>query len=171
MYHDVNLMFGDIVKVTPSSKVVGDMTLFMVQNDLTEKDIYERGDSLDYPQSVVVFFEGRLGVPYEGFPEKLQKIILKGRKPLDKRPGALLDPIDFEAVRTKLENAQYNHTDEDVNAYCQYPKVFKDYEEFIKKYGDVSVLDTPTFFFGMTKTKKSRSLWMKAWSPSSNSST
>ena len=83
----------------------------------------------------------------------------------------LLDPIDFEAVRTKLENAQYNHTDEDVNAYCQYPKVFKDYEEFIKKYGDVSVLDTPTFFFGMTKTKKSRSLWMKAWSPSSNSST
>ncbi|WP_288165129.1 biotin/lipoyl-containing protein, partial [Acidaminococcus intestini] len=154
MYHDVNLMFGDIVKVTPSSKVVGDMTLFMVQNDLTEKDIYERGDSLDYPQSVVDFFEGRLGVPYEGFPEKLQKIILKGRKPLDKRPGALLDPIDFEAVRTKLENAQYNHTDEDVNAYCQYPKVFKDYEEFIKKYGDVSVLDTPTFFFGMTKNEE-----------------
>lgn len=154
MYHDVNLMFGDIVKVTPSSKVVGDMTLFMVQNDLTEKDIYERGDSLDYPQSVVDFFEGRLGVPYEGFPEKLQKIILKGRKPLDKRPGALLDPIDFEAVRTKLDNAQYNHTDEDVNAYCQYPKVFKDYEEFIKKYGDVSVLDTPTFFFGMTKNEE-----------------
>ena len=80
----------------------------MVQNDLTEKDIYERGDSLDYPQSVVDFFEGRLGVPYEGFPEKLQKIILKGRKPLDKRPGALLDPIDFEAVRTKLENANTN---------------------------------------------------------------
>ena len=154
MYHDINLMFGDIVKVTPSSKVVGDMTLFMVQNDLTEKDIYERGDSLDYPQSVVEFFEGRLGVPYEGFPKKLQAIILKGRKPLDKRPGALLDPIDFEAVRTKLENAGYNHTDEDVNAYCQYPKVFKDYEEFIKKYGDVSVLDTPTFFFGMTKNEE-----------------
>ena len=154
MYHDINLMFGDIVKVTPSSKVVGDMTLFMVQNDLTEKNIYERGDSLDYPQSVVEFFEGRLGVPYEGFPKKLQAIILKGRKPLDKRPGALLDPIDFEAVRTKLENAGYNHTDEDVNAYCQYPKVFKDYEEFIKKYGDVSVLDTPTFFFGMTKNEE-----------------
>ena len=81
MYHDVNLMFGDIVKVTPSSKVVGDMTLFMVQNNLTEKDIYEKGDTIDFPQSVVEFFEGRLGFPYGGFPEKLQKIILKGKFP------------------------------------------------------------------------------------------
>lgn len=79
MYHDVNLMFGDIVKVTPSSKVVGDMALFMVQNDLTEQDIYDKGDTIDFPQSVVEFFEGRLGFPYQGFPEKLQKIILKVR--------------------------------------------------------------------------------------------
>ena len=149
MYHDVNLMFGDIVKVTPSSKVVGDMTLFMVQNNLTEKDIYEKGDTIDFPQSVVEFFEGRLGFPYGGFPEKLQKIILKGRKPLTQRPGKLLDPVDFEAVRKKLDDAGYGSTDEDINAYCQYPKVFADYSEKLKKYGDVSVLDTPTFFFGM----------------------
>ena len=154
MYHDVNLMFGDIVKVTPSSKVVGDMTLYMVQNDLTEKDIYEKGDTLDFPQSVVEFFEGRLGFPYQGFPEKLQKIILKGKKPLTQRPGKLLEPADFEAIRKKLEDAGYSHSDEDINAYCQYPKVFTDYNDRNKKYGDVSVLDTPTFFFGMKQNEE-----------------
>ena len=154
MYHDVNLMFGDIVKVTPSSKVVGDMTLYMVQNDLTEKDIYEKGDTLDFPQSVVEFFEGRLGFPYQGFPEKLQKIILKGKKPLTQRPGKMLEPADFEAIRKKLEDAGYSHTDEDINAYCQYPKVFTDYNDRYKKYGDVSVLDTPTFFFGMKQNEE-----------------
>ena len=154
MYHDVNLMFGDIVKVTPSSKVVGDMTLYMVQNDLTEKDIYEKGDTLDFPQSVVEFFEGRLGFPYQGFPEKLQKIILKGKKPLTQRPGKMLEPADFEAIRKKLEDAGYSHTDEDINAYCQYPKVFTDYNDRYKKYGDVSVLNTPTFFFGMKQNEE-----------------
>lgn len=151
MYHDVNLMFGDIVKVTPSSKVVGDMALFMVQNDLTEQDIYDKGDTIDFPQSVVEFFEGRLGFPYQGFPEKLQKIILKGKKPLTQRPGKMLEPVDFEATRKKLSDAGYQSTDEDINAYCQYPKVFTDYNDKVKKYGNVSVLDTPTFFFGMKK--------------------
>ncbi len=151
MYHDVNLMFGDIVKVTPSSKVVGDMALFMVQNDLTEQDIYDKGDTIDFPQSVVEFFEGRLGFPYQGFPEKLQKIILKGKKPLTQRPGKTLEPVDFEATRKKLSDAGYQSTDEDINAYCQYPKVFTDYNDKVKKYGNVSVLDTPTFFFGMKK--------------------
>lgn len=151
MYHDVNLMFGDTVKVTPSSKVVGDMALFMVQNDLTEQDIYDKGDTIDFPQSVVEFFEGRLGFPYQGFPEKLQKIILKGKKPLTQRPGKTLEPVDFEATRKKLSDAGYQSTDEDINAYCQYPKVFTDYNDKVKKYGNVSVLDTPTFFFGMKK--------------------
>ena len=82
MYHTVSMMFGDIIKVTPSSKVVGDMTLFMVQNNLTEQDVYDKGDVLDFPQSVVEFFEGRIGIPYQGFQEKLQKIVLKGKKPL-----------------------------------------------------------------------------------------
>lgn len=82
MYAKVNMMFGDIIKVTPSSKVVGDMTLFMVQNHLTEEDIYAKGAALDFPQSVVDFFDGKLGVPYGGFPEKLQKIICAGKNPI-----------------------------------------------------------------------------------------
>ncbi|MED9920201.1 MAG: pyruvate carboxylase subunit B, partial [Megasphaera sp.] len=154
MYHTVSMMFGDIIKVTPSSKVVGDMTLFMVQNNLTEQDIYDKGDVLDFPQSVVEFFEGRIGIPYQGFPEKLQKIILKGKKPLTERPGKSLAPVDFDAVRTKLAENGYKHEAEDINAYCQYPKVFEDYNEKVKRFGDVSVLDTPTFFFGMKKNEE-----------------
>ncbi|MGN0948220.1 MAG: pyruvate carboxylase [Megasphaera sp.] len=154
MYHTVSMMFGDIIKVTPSSKVVGDMTLFMVQNNLTEQDVYDKGDVLDFPQSVVEFFEGRIGIPYQGFPEKLQKIVLKGKKPLTERPGKSLAPVDFDAIRKKLSDADYKHEDEDINAYCQYPKVFKDFNEMVKKYGDVSVLDTPTFFFGMKKNEE-----------------
>uniref|UniRef100_UPI00307876C5 pyruvate carboxylase subunit B n=1 Tax=Megasphaera sp. TaxID=2023260 RepID=UPI00307876C5 len=154
MYHTVSMMFGDIIKVTPSSKVVGDMTLFMVQNNLTEQDVYDKGDVLDFPQSVVEFFEGRIGIPYQGFPEKLQKIVLKGKQPLTERPGKSLAPADFEAIRKKLTDAGYKHEDEDINAYCQYPKVFKDFNETVKKYGDVSVLDTPTFFFGMKKNEE-----------------
>lgn len=95
MYHTVNLMFGDIVKVTPSSKVVGDMALFMVQNDLTEEDIYEKGETLSFPESVVTFFQGELGQPVGGFPKKLQKIILKGRPALNERPGLLAESVDF----------------------------------------------------------------------------
>lgn len=151
MYHKVNLMFGDIIKVTPSSKVVGDMTLYMIQNNLTEKDIYEKGELFDFPQSVVEFFEGRLGVPYQGFPEDLQKIILKGKTPITVRPGAVLPPTDFEHVRNQLEEMGANTTDEDVVAYCLYPKVYADWYKFTKEYGDVSVLDTPTFFFGMKR--------------------
>lgn len=149
MYHEVSMMFGDIIKVTPSSKVVGDMTLFMVQNNLTEEDIYEKGDTLDFPQSVVEFFEGRIGIPYMGFPEKLQKIILKGKEPLTVRPGAVLEDVDFEAVRRELEAKGAGTSDEDVSAYCLYPKVYLDWHNFVEQFGDVSVLDTPTFFFGM----------------------
>ena len=130
------------------------MALFMVQNNLTEQDVYDKGDVLDFPQSVVEFFEGRIGIPYQGFPEKLQKIVLKGKKPLTERPGKSLAPVDFEAIRQKLTDAGYKHEDEDINAYCQYPKVFKDFNETVKKYGDVSVLDTPTFFFGMKKNEE-----------------
>lgn len=151
MYHQVNMMFGDIIKVTPSSKVVGDMTLYMVQNSLTEKDIYEKGDTLDFPQSVVEFFEGRIGTPYQGFPEKLQKIILKGARPLTVRPGAVLQPTDLEHMRNELSEMGANTTDEDISAYCLYPKVYADWNKFTKDFGDVSVLDTPTFFFGMKR--------------------
>lgn len=149
IYHQVSMMFGDIIKVTPSSKVVGDMTLFMVQNDISEEDIYAKGETMDFPKSVVEFFEGRIGVPYQGFPEKLQNIILKGKKPLVGRPGDYLDPIDFEKVRKELVSKEAPASDEDISAYCLYPKVFEDWNHFTNQFGDVSVLDTPTFFFGM----------------------
>jgi len=118
---------------------------------LTEKDIYEKGDVLDFPQSVVEFFEGRLGTPYQGFPEELQKIILKGAKPITVRPGAVLPPTDFEHVRNELSEMGAQTTDEDISAYCLYPKVYQDYNKFKKDFGNVSVLDTPTFFFGMKR--------------------
>lgn len=149
MYHRVSMMFGDLIKVTPSSKIVGDMALFMVQNQLTEEDVYAKGDVLDFPASVVEFFEGRIGTPYQGFPEKLQQIVLKGRQPITVRPGAALEPVDFEAVRDKLAEMGAPTTDEAVSSYCLYPKVFTDWVERYNKFGDVSVLDTPTFFFGM----------------------
>jgi pyruvate carboxylase len=149
MYHRVSMMFGDLIKVTPSSKIVGDMTLFMVQNELTEEDIYAKGDMLDFPKSVVEFFEGRIGTPYMGFPAKLQKIILKGKKPLDHRPGAVLPPVDFESVRKKLKALDGPTSDEAISSYCLYPDVYTKWIARYNEFGDVSVLDTPTFFFGM----------------------
>ena len=146
MYAKVNMMFGDIIKVTPSSKVVGDMTLFMVQNGLTEEDIYEKGHTLDFPRSVVDFFDGKLGVPYGGFPEKLQKIILRGEAPhLESQP----EDVDFEKVKEEMKEKNLPLREEDISSYCIYPKVFSDYVDRYKKFGDLSVLDTPTFFFGM----------------------
>ena len=150
MYHTVSMMFGDLIKVTPSSKIVGDMALFMVQNNLTEEDIYEKGDTLSFPNSVIEFFEGKIGVPYQNFPETLQKIILKGKTPVLGRPGDTLAPVDFGKVKNELETMGAPTTEEAVSSYCLYPKVFTDWVKFIDQYGDVSVLDTPTFFFGLT---------------------
>lgn len=149
VYHQVNMMFGDIIKVTPSSKVVGDMTLFMVQNDLTQEDIMTRGRELDYPQSVVEFFQGRLGIPYQGFPVELQDIILKGDKSWQEQAKAALVPVDFAAKKAELEEMKAPTTEEDLSAYCLYPKVYADWQAFVQEFGDVSILDTPTFFFGM----------------------
>ncbi|KPD01285.1 2-oxoglutarate carboxylase large subunit [Geobacillus sp. BCO2] len=150
MYRRVNDLFGDIVKVTPSSKVVGDMALYMVQNNLTEQDIFERGETLNFPDSVVEFFEGYLGQPHGGFPKELQRIILKGREPITVRPGELLEPVDFEQIKRELyDKLGREVTDFDVIAYALYPKVFLEYAETVEKYGDISVLDTPTFLYGM----------------------
>ncbi|WP_369902902.1 pyruvate carboxylase [Bacillus manliponensis] len=150
MYRRVNDMFGDIVKVTPSSKVVGDMALFMVQNQLTEEDIYKHGHSLDFPGSVVEMFSGDLGQPYGGFPKELQNIILKGKEPLTVRPGELLEPINFEELQKELFHKLGREvTIFDVIAYALYPKVFMDYQAVESQFGNVSVLDTPTFFHGM----------------------
>ena len=150
MYHTVSMMFGDLIKVTPSSKIVGDMALFMVQNNLIEEDIYEKGDTLSFPNSVIEFFEGKIGVPYQNFPETLQKIILKGKTPVLGRPGDTLPPVDFSKVREELSVLGAPTTDEAVSSYCLYPKVFSDWVRFTNEYGDVAVLDTPTFFFGLT---------------------
>ncbi|MGM0212887.1 pyruvate carboxylase [Enterococcus sp. AZ109] len=150
VYHNVNMMFGDIVKVTPSSKVVGDMALFMVQNDLTEQDIYDRGEELSYPDSVISFFQGDLGQPVGGFPEKLQKIILQGRPALTERPGKFAKPVDFAEVKAELaELIGFEPSKTDVLSYLMYPQVFLDYQKSYAQFGDVTLLDTPTFFAGM----------------------
>ncbi|MGE6203145.1 pyruvate carboxylase [Guptibacillus hwajinpoensis] len=150
MYRRVNEMFGDIVKVTPSSKVVGDMALYMVQNNLTEDDVYERGESLDFPDSVVELFQGYLGQPYQGFPKELQQIILKGREPITSRPGELLEPVNFTDLKETLYHKLNRQvTSHDLISYALYPKVYLEYAEVQEMFGDVSVLDTPTFLYGM----------------------
>ncbi len=150
MYSRVNQMFGDIVKVTPSSKVVGDMALYMVQNQLTEEDVINKGLTLDFPDSVVELFEGYLGQPYGGFPKELQDVILKNKQPITVRPGELLEDVDFEAIKEKLFNDLGRQvTIHDTLAYALYPKVYMDYIKTVEQFGDVSVLDTPTFLYGM----------------------
>ena len=150
MYSRVNLLFGDVVKVTPSSKVVGDMALFMVQNNLDEISVITRGKTIDFPDSVIEFFEGYIGQPFGGFPEELQKVILKDRQAITVRPGELLEPVDFKAVGEKLFNELGRPvTIQEILAYTLYPKVFEEYSVTEKNFGDVSVLDTPTFLYGM----------------------
>ncbi|MFJ8238059.1 pyruvate carboxylase [Ureibacillus sp. NPDC094379] len=151
MYGRVNLMFGDIVKVTPSSKVVGDMALFMVQNDLDEQSVIERGATLDFPASVIELFQGYLGQPHGGFPEELQKVILKEREAITVRPGELLPAVDFEALRLMLEEKYPNReiTEHDCISHALYDKVFEDYIAAEEQFGDISVLDTATFIYGL----------------------
>ncbi|WNF07343.1 pyruvate carboxylase [Brevibacillus borstelensis] len=150
MYATVNQMFGDIVKVTPSSKVVGDMALFMVQNGLNEENIWEKGERLDFPDSVIQFFQGYLGQPPGGFPKELQALVLKGRDSFTTRPGELLAPVDFDKVALELtEKIGREATELDVLSYIMYPQVFLQYDQSLKEYGDLSVLNTPTFFYGL----------------------
>ncbi|PNZ87360.1 pyruvate carboxylase [Staphylococcus devriesei] len=150
MYRRVNFLFGDIVKVTPSSKVVGDMALYMVQNDLDEKAVIEQGHKLDFPESVVSYFKGDIGQPVNGFNKQLQEVILKGQRPLTERPGEYLESVDFDAIRQELVEKDYGEvTEQDVISYVLYPKVFDQYIQTKQQYGDLSLLDTPTFFFGM----------------------
>lgn len=150
MYRRVNLLFGDIVKVTPSSKVVGDMALFMVQNDLSEEDVLTRGQTIDFPDSVIELFAGYLGQPEGGFPEQLQQVILKGKQPITVRPGELLEAVDFTDLAKQLATETGSvPTEQDTMAYALYPKVFTEYQAAYERFGDISCLDTPTFFYGM----------------------
>lgn len=152
MYKDVNTMLGDIVKVTPSSKMVGDMAIFMVQNDLTPENIVTDGAKLDYPDSVVTYFKGMMGQPLGGFPEDIQKIVLKGEEPITVRPGELLEDEDFEANKRYLdEKYNINTDDEDLLAYALYPKVFEKYIENKKDIGDFATMSSDVFFHGMNE--------------------
>lgn len=150
MYSRVNLLFGDIVKVTPSSKVVGDMALFMVQNDLDENSVLTRGKTIDFPDSVIEFFQGYLGQPHGGFPAALQKVVLKDREAITVRPGELLEPVNFEQLEAILEGKLNRPvTKQDVLAFALYPKVFEEYAKTVNSFGNISVLDTPTFLYGL----------------------
>jgi pyruvate carboxylase len=152
MYADVNQLFGDIVKVTPSSKVVGDMTLFLMAKEMQPADILKLGEKHDvsFPNSVVEMFSGVLGVPPGGWPKKLQKIILRGQAPLKGRPGANLEPVKFDDEQKSLEKklGQPIRRD-DLLSYLLYPDVFTKYDKFRQTYADVSVLPTPAFFYGL----------------------
>ncbi|MBM3390999.1 MAG: pyruvate carboxylase [Betaproteobacteria bacterium] len=149
-YAEVNLLFGDIVKVTPTSKVVGDMALFMVANDLTPEQVKDPNREVAFPESVVSLMKGELGYPPDGFPVDLQKKVLRGEKPLPGRAGDFLPAVDLEAKRAEAEGLIHRKvSDTDLASYLMYPKVFRDYAAHRSHYGDVSVLPTPAFFYGL----------------------
>ena len=154
MYAEVNQMFGDIVKVTPSSKVVGDMAQYMVSNNLTVTDVMEKGQDISFPESVKSFFRGDLGQPVGGFPKKLQKIVLKDEKPYSNRPNAHLEPIDFDkefkAFKRKFKKGMGRELEmTDFLSFKLYPKVFTDAYNNHVKYGNVVNIPTKNFFYGM----------------------
>lgn len=150
MYKKVNDMLGDLIKVTPSSKMVGDFAIFMVQNDLTPENILEKGAQLNYPDSVVSFFKGMMGQPLGGFPKDLQKIVLKGQEPITVRAGQLLEDEDFDKDRDYLkEKFEFEPTEEDLLAYALYPKVYEDYLKAVRRNGDLWRMPSAIFFHGL----------------------
>ncbi|GMV79845.1 MAG: pyruvate carboxylase [Planctomycetota bacterium] len=149
-YRAVNFLFGDIVKVTPSSKIVGDMALYLVSNKLTAEDVWTKGKHLSFPESVIQFFEGHIGFPPGGFDKKLQQIILKGRKPLKKRAGAYLKPVKLQDLRETLAKKFGPETSlRDALSAALYPKVYDVFAGHRKTYGDVAPIPTKNFLFGM----------------------
>jgi pyruvate carboxylase len=149
-YAEVNRMFGDIIKVTPSSKVVGDMALMMVSSGLSRAEIEDPERDVAFPDSVVGFFHGDLGQPPGGFPEALQKKVLKGKKPLTERPGAKLKDVDLEAERKTASEATDTEIDDlRLASYLMYPKVFTDFMAAQEMYGPTEVLPTRTYFYGV----------------------
>ena len=154
MYAEVNHAFGDIVKVTPSSKVVGDMALFLIQHGMTvhEFENLPPDHSLNIPNSVVEMFEGALGEPEGGWPKKIAGVILRGRKPRRGRAGARLAPIDFDETRAVIEKKTGHKPGEtELMSYVMYPDVFLKFAKARASYGDLSVLPSPVFFYGMQK--------------------
>ena len=149
VYADVNELFGDIVKVTPTSKAVGDMALFMVANELTPEDVLDPSRELAFPASVVDLIGGGMGQPPGGFPKKVKKRVLRGEPGLSGRPGETLEPVDFkEAADTVEKMLGREPARSDVISYLLYPKVYRDFADHQSKYSDTSVLPTPVFFYG-----------------------
>ena len=148
-YAEVNKLFGDIIKVTPTSKVVGDMTLFMIANDLEISDVLNSKKELLFPESVIKFFQGDLGIPYGGFPKELKNKILKNVKKISKKELSKLKKIDFKKEKNKLKKIlEKDISNEELASYLMYPKVFLDYKKFKMEYGDLSILSTPLFYYG-----------------------
>ncbi|KAL6442819.1 hypothetical protein ACFW04_002706 [Cataglyphis niger] len=147
-YRHANLLLGDIIKVTPSSKVVGDLAQFMVQNKLTADDVLKRAEELSFPKSVVEFLQGAIGEPYGGFPEPLRSKVLKDMPRVQGRPGASLAPLDFVALKKELQESHPHVTEEDVMSAALYPKVTKDYLNFREQFGPVDKLETRIFLTG-----------------------
>ena len=149
-YADVNDMFGDIVKVTPSSKVVGDLALFMITSEISRQDIEDPNTEISFPESVVSFFRGDLGQPVGGFPEALQNKVLAGENALTERPGKLLAPVDLDEARLEAEQKiERKISDAELASYLMYPDVFVDYAKARRQYGNLSVLPTAKYFYGM----------------------
>lgn len=150
-YAAVNQLFGDIVKVTPSSKVVGDMAMFMTANGLTKEDVLKKGNEIAFPDSVKQLFRGDLGQPYQGFPKELQKMVLKGEKPYKDRPNAHLLPVDFEGEFAEFQQKFSDRRMDflDFLSYKLYPKVFEGYYEHLSRYGEVDKIPTLAFFYPM----------------------
>ncbi|MAA75261.1 MAG: pyruvate carboxylase [Salinisphaeraceae bacterium] len=149
-YADVNRLFGNIVKVTPTSKVVGDMALYMVSNDLTPEQVADPDHDIDFPASVISFFRGEMGRPPNGFPEALQKKVLRGEAPLPGRPGETIEAVDLEAERRTIAEAlEVEIDDNDLASYLMYPEVFTQFAEHRANYGEVSRLPTTSFFYGL----------------------
>ena len=154
-YKIANELFGDIVKVTPSSKVVGDMAMFMTTNNYSREDILERGDDISFPDTVVSFFKGEIGQPVGGFPEKLRKLILKNEEGFSDRPNAHLEPVGFDKeFKAFQKQFDKNCNELDFLSYQLYPKVFKDFYDFYKENGDVWRIPTTAFWFGMKQNEE-----------------
>ncbi len=149
-YREVNRILGDIVKVTPSSKMVGDLAIFMVQNNLNEENIVEKGASLNFPDSAVSYFKGMMGQPAGGFPKELQAVVLKGEKPITCRPGELLPPADFDLAAGILEKLLGRKPNmREIISWCLYPKVVEGFIRNLQENADISRMETSVFFMGM----------------------
>ncbi|XP_034654961.1 pyruvate carboxylase, mitochondrial isoform X1 [Drosophila subobscura] len=147
-YREANLLLGDIIKVTPSSKVVGDLAQFMVQNNLTADQVLERAEELSFPKSVVEYLQGLIGIPHGGFPEPLRSRVLKDMPRIEGRPGAELEPLDFDKLKQDLKESHANISDRDVMSAALYPQVTNEYLFFREKFGPVDKLDTRIFLTG-----------------------